>query len=1158
MNTLEKMKKRLFTIFTVILFITQETNAVPAYPYPIQYQLPDGTVITISLKGDEWVNWAASSDGYSLLLNANGFYEYAVKDEANDLVLSGIRSRNEKERSPIETAFLDKIQKDLRYSDNQKASKIQKLRGEQSAVEESDAINKAPAAMVGNVRAPLILVGFQGKPFSKSKEEFEPLMNQIGYTANGTITGSLRDYFKASSYDQLDFQVDIFGPYTLSHGIAYYDFKVEGDPGLMVQEAVLAASADGCDFSNYDMNDDGIVDAVHVIFAGYGQESGAPAGQAIWSHKSNVYPSIRLNGKRISPYSCSPELRDKSGNNIAYIGATAHELSHVFGLPDLYDTDYEDNGQAVDVGPWDIMASGTWNDGGRTPALHSAWSRDFLGWVPATELSAPTEITLPHPDVQGVSYKINTPTALEYFLVENRQRTGWDSYLPSGGMLIYHVDENNSGWKTNCINCVASRRGLYVKQAATSAMNGRTNDPYPSRDNTSFTDTSSPNSLSWAGAETKKPITEITHNTADGTISFVFKGGSTGGMKELNGLAARPNEGTVSGDGLFKAGTVVTLSAVPLANYRFVCWKSGNTIVSTDNPFSFTLTEDTTVIAFFKNKSIIETIYADDFESYADDWPFANETQTNQWVKGTNTAATKSAHSIYISDNNGVDNQYNTSAESIVHFYKDIELPATTDHYQLSFDWKGNGELYNQSKLDYLEVRILDTDVTPIGGTDLTGAPLKVLGNSDNWQQAFILLPDSCIGTTKRLVFTWKNNDSEGTQPPAAVDNIEIASISFFSDLSVNLSEAGTLKDSVLNAYFVTKLTVSGAIDARDIRFIRDQLSVLEELDLSGATIVSYTGTEGTMEGYTAYPDNELPQMVFYGNESLTTVALPKSLTAMGPMAFLYCMKLDSIALPLNLTSIGILTFAGCTELKSITIPKNVTSILGYAFAACTGLEEIYNLNPVPIEIAANVFSEVDTSNCRLKVLANSCDEYNQANIWKNFKISCEYELSADAALSDLTVSEGMLAPDFDSNVVRYTVDVESRVENITINATTAHSYAVATGVGAYTLGEGENNFNVHVTAEDGISAKTYTLTVNRDIVSGIEGIDSQTAVYPNPTDGMVYIRNAANETPEVTVYNVTGKVMLNTTQNPVDLSAFPAGVYLLRIGNKITKIVKN
>lgn len=524
------MKQIIYIALAILFFTSQQVSAVPAYPHPIQYKQPDGSVITIMLKGDERVHWATTFEGYTLLVNKTGFYEYAQKDAAGDLTLSGIRVHNVDKRTSDEKAFLQTAEKDLRYSREQVNLLKQVWETQKIELTKSSASNRASyAPATGTVRAPLVLVGFMGKPFTKTKEDFDLLMNQPNYTANGTIPGSVRDYFYDNSYGQLTYQVDVFGPYTLSHPIAYYDQYSGGDPRAMTYEAANKAHDDGCNFADYDTNADGYVDGIHIIFAGYGQEASAPAGDAIWSHSWELFGEyeLQLDGKQILRYSCSPELRDTYGSNITYIGVIAHELSHVFGILDFYDTDYSQQGQSLDTGNWDIMAHGSWNDQGRTPANHTAWSKDFLGWVPAVELTSEANITLPDPATQGAVYKINTTTPNEYFLIENRQQQGWDAYIPSSGMLIYHADENYSGWSWdyNCINCVPEHRGFYVKQAGggvNSNNSNRTTDPYPSGGNTAFTDVSVPNSKSWAGATTDKPVTRITHNTTDHTVSFKF------------------------------------------------------------------------------------------------------------------------------------------------------------------------------------------------------------------------------------------------------------------------------------------------------------------------------------------------------------------------------------------------------------------------------------------------------------------------------------------------------------------------------------------------------------------------------------------------------------------------------------------------------------
>jgi M6 family metalloprotease-like protein len=598
------MKKRIFTLNVLVccfvfLFCSTQVYAVPAYPHPIEYQLPDGSTITILLNGDERVNWAKTIDGYTLMRNQEGFYEYAVLNENGDLTVSGIRAKNESERTAIDVSFLSGIQKDLRYSHEQIDLLLQ-IRNMNNSFTDKLAereLRGGSRDFVGEVHAPIILVGFQGKPFNKTKEDFESLMNQPNYTAGG-VTGSVYDYFLASSYGQLQFSVDVFGPYTLSHDIGYYDNNAGGSSQYMAMEGVMAADEDGCDFSLYDVDNDNYVDGIHFIFAGYGQEAGAPAGQAIWSHAWSLWTTtLILDGKQIYRYSCSPEFRGSNGNNMTYIGVIAHELSHVFGLPDLYDTDYEGSGgEAIDLETWDIMASGSWNDNGRTPAYHSAWCRDLMGWVNSITLSSPETITIPNPEIEGASYRINTATPNEYFLIENRQKTAWDAYIPGSGMLIYHVDENNSGWDDNCINCRPSRRGLYIKQAGGGANSTGGNAPYPIANNANFMDVSIPNSKSWAGANTEKPVTEITHNTEERTITFNFMDDD---VYLVQTIANFSNRGTVEGYGVYPEGTSVTVNAIARQNYAFKEWRKNDVVVSNDAEYTFTVSEHTELTAYF-------------------------------------------------------------------------------------------------------------------------------------------------------------------------------------------------------------------------------------------------------------------------------------------------------------------------------------------------------------------------------------------------------------------------------------------------------------------------------------------------------------------------------------------------------------------------------
>src|SRR5262249_35433672 len=126
------------------------------------------------------------------------------------------------------------------------------------------------------------------------------------------------------------------------------------------------------------------------------------------------------------------------------IGVCCHELGHLlFGFPDLYDTDYSSAG----IGNWCLMSGGSWNGGGDLPAHPSAWCKVNQDWVSATTVSTSGTLTLPDVKTSKNVARLwkNGTGGSEYFLVENRELTGYDAGLPAGGMLVWHIDDAQSG-----------------------------------------------------------------------------------------------------------------------------------------------------------------------------------------------------------------------------------------------------------------------------------------------------------------------------------------------------------------------------------------------------------------------------------------------------------------------------------------------------------------------------------------------------------------------------------------------------------------------------------------------------------------------------------------------------------------------------------------
>jgi len=520
------MIKRILLLFFALIINSQILLAVKAYPYPVEIIQPDGTKITIILKGDEHVKWAQTVDGYSILRNSKGVYEYAMLDSNNDMIPSGIQAKNQKERSNSDIKFLNTIKKGIVYSRSQVGIMKSIMKMNQKGYQKS-------FPTTGTLKLVCVLVEFTDTLFKKNKTDFDNLFNQVGYNADGA-TGSVYDYYKENSWGKLSLSVTVAGPYKVSHNMAYYGGNdASGNdlrPQALITEAVTLANPD-INYANFDNDHNGVVDGVYVIYAGYGEEVTGVSPDAVWAHAWSISP-LTLDGVTVRNYSCSAELRGNKGTGIARIGVICHEFGHVLGASDFYDTDYAESGGEYDgTGDWDLMSNGSWNNNGATPAHHNPYTKiiDYR-WTTATELATAGSVTLNNAELNSNSfYLINTATPNEYFLIENRQRHKFDSYLPGHGMIIYHVDGNyvDSHAGSGDIN-TTSHQGMYpVCASATGnppleygyiSTNGC---PFPgSYFKTSFDDYSTPYSRSWAGANTYKAISNIVENSITKTVTF--------------------------------------------------------------------------------------------------------------------------------------------------------------------------------------------------------------------------------------------------------------------------------------------------------------------------------------------------------------------------------------------------------------------------------------------------------------------------------------------------------------------------------------------------------------------------------------------------------------------------------------------------------------
>lgn len=506
--------KRLFTLW-VVLFVVLSAMAVPAKPGVWRtISLTDGTQVKVQLVGDEFMHYYQSADGTRYLYDAASA-TYQV------------------------------------YSDSQFSNSCRKAVARRAKVNNRRAVRrKANVTNIfqGTKKGLIILAQFTDSKFQSGHDRalYNKIANAENYTDNG-FKGSVKDYFKAQSAGQFELDFDVVGICQLKNPCSYYGGNdAHGDDlhaGEMVAEACQWAATQGVDFSQYDWDGDGEVDQVFVLYAGKGEADGG-AASTVWPHEfalsySDYGKSLSLSGVTVDTYACSAELNDR--DQLDGIGTFCHEFSHCMGFPDLYDTGYSG---WFGMGYYDLMSAGNYNGDSKCPAGYSAYEKHKCGWLTYQDVTNIEEdlhvAGLKAISDGGSAYVIkNKAHEDEYYIIENRQNTGWDAYLPSKGVMITHVDYDANIWWNNMPNTKGNyydenenvyyndhQRLTIFRAGKSTSDDGVTSDLYPCNTNNSLTAESNPaatlyNKNSDGTKYMHIDITDISV-ASDGTASLTF------------------------------------------------------------------------------------------------------------------------------------------------------------------------------------------------------------------------------------------------------------------------------------------------------------------------------------------------------------------------------------------------------------------------------------------------------------------------------------------------------------------------------------------------------------------------------------------------------------------------------------------------------------
>lgn len=446
-------------------------TARPVKPGVIKAVNPNGTTVEIRHHGDE--HFAFTTEA-----NSNFIVEQDVKGNWQRAVRNGVQLQADEQGLSMLRA-----EAGVETADNEfmtRAAGPQRMAA-------LDDLGRSKYPCKGTVRSLVVLVEYKDKPFTfeNPKALFTDLCNKQGYDAYGA-RGSARDYYRASSDNQFDVTFDVVGPvkvpYT-SKEIAGADGKYSNFSWL-IQSALQQLDSE-VDFSQYDYDNDGIIDNIYFFYAGFGQaDHFGPGGtlltDLVWPHQSTYKGTLMLDGKKMGPYACSNEINGSSTEENPRpdgIGAFCHEFGHVLGLPDLYDAS---NGNTEVPNEWTVMCSGSYNMDSTCPPLFSAYERWVCGWIEYNVMeegksysfqahsTLPTAEQLGKPDFRSLrlsvpKHDLDSFYPNEYFVIENRTKEGYDQSLPSEGIVIWYINYDRSAWMNNRVQYNNNPRVKLIK-----------------------------------------------------------------------------------------------------------------------------------------------------------------------------------------------------------------------------------------------------------------------------------------------------------------------------------------------------------------------------------------------------------------------------------------------------------------------------------------------------------------------------------------------------------------------------------------------------------------------------------------------------------------------------------------------------------------------
>ncbi len=462
-----------FIFFAGGVFFSANAWAVSAYPHAVETAQPDGVKFMVQRRGDEFYSWDETDEGYPVVLDSgDGFWKYArpvsgrlALEAMPDARVGRVRPEVVGARRgylPDRISIKRRVEGQLEERRALRGRDARSVPGVPAAAQSGEDSETPPPAAIPvsgttSVKNIVILACFNdhwdttGGTVLSSKgrvntTEYTNLFNETGHSGDGAV-GSVKDYYQEVSYGKMTVNSVVTSWVRLPQIESYYGAdgaSTDTNWQVMVADAINAADTAGFDFSQGDSDGDGWVDCLTVIHSGHGQEYSGNPTTCIWSSQWELTSPVTKDGVKMKSAHTEPALRGlTTSTSITRIGVVCHEMGHFFGLPDLYDYSSTTYG----LGYWGLMASGSWNGSdGKRPAHFCAWSKYMLGFVKPQQIHSLGTVSIANVEANPVVHMFRDGMANdEYFLVENRSKTGFDNdpaIYP--GILIYHIDAKSA------------------------------------------------------------------------------------------------------------------------------------------------------------------------------------------------------------------------------------------------------------------------------------------------------------------------------------------------------------------------------------------------------------------------------------------------------------------------------------------------------------------------------------------------------------------------------------------------------------------------------------------------------------------------------------------------------------------------------------------